>query len=142
MPRLSQWFVRAALGYLVVGFTIGGLLLVEKALRVAPALWRLLPVHVEFLLAGWTVQFAMGVAFWLLPRFAGGSSRGNETAAWWAFALLNAGIWLAALGPPLDGPTGLVLGGRLAEAAASVAFAIHAWPRVHPPRGGRVPPAW
>jgi hypothetical protein len=31
MPRLSVWFVRAALVYLALGFTCGALLLAHKA---------------------------------------------------------------------------------------------------------------
>lgn len=130
MPRLSCWLVRASLGYLLAGFTLGALILAQKGLPLAPLAWRLFPAHLEFLLGGWTVQLAMGVAFWILPRFAGGVSRGNEAAAWWAFGLLNAGVLLAGLGPVLGAPGSLVLAGRAAEAAAAVAFAVHAWRRV------------
>lgn len=48
------------------------------------------PPHVEFMLIGWTVQLTMGVAFWILPRFEGGVSRGAVGYAWFAFVLLNA----------------------------------------------------
>jgi hypothetical protein len=46
--------------------------------------------------------------------------------AWIAWALLNAGVLLG-----LAGVTTLL--GRLAEAGAALAFAIHAWPRIKPP---------
>jgi len=52
----------------------------------------LMTPHVEFLLIGWTVQLTMGVAFWILPRFEGGTSRGAVGYAWLAFVLLNAGV--------------------------------------------------
>ena len=70
MTRLSVWPVRTALIYLAIGFLLGALMLFEKGARIDPALLRLLPMHVEFVLVGWTVQLAMGVAFWILPRFS------------------------------------------------------------------------
>ncbi len=132
MPRLSVWFVRIALIYLVVGFTFGGLLLFHKGVPLHAALWRLLPAHVEFVLFGWTVQLAMGVAFWILPRFNQGPERGDERPAWVAFVLLNLGVLLAGLGGALGAAMPILLLGRLAEAGAALAFTLHAWPRVRP----------
>jgi hypothetical protein len=132
MPLLSRWFIRAALVYLALGFTFGGLLLFHKGIPLHPLMWRLLPAHIELLLFGWTVQLAMGVAFWMFPKFGGGTSRGNEKAVWVAFVLLNVGVWLVALTPLLDMPLWLSFIGRLMEAGAAVAFSLHAWPRVKP----------
>lgn len=133
MPRLSCWFIRSALLHLAVGLTLGSLLLFHKGTPIYPLLWRLLPVHIEFLLFGWTVQLAMGVAFWIFPRFW--RSRGNETPAWLAFGLISVGVWLGGLGPVFGASDWLILVGRLAEAGAAVAFAVHSWPRVKPPGG-------
>ncbi len=130
MPRLSIWFVRSALIHLALGFTFGGLMLWNKGLPIHPVLWRLLPAHMEFLLVGWTVQLALGVAFWILPRFY--SSRGNTKPAWLAFFLINGGVWLAGMGATLGAPADVILLGRVLEAAAALAFAVHAWPRVKP----------
>lgn len=131
MPRLSRWFIRSALLHLALGFTLGGLILFHKGVPLHPLVWRLLPAHIEFLLFGWTVQLIMGVGFWIFPRFR--RSRGNEWPAWLAFGLLNAGIWLAGLGPALAAPAFILFLGRSAEAGAVVAFAVHAWPRLKPP---------
>ena len=130
MPRLSTWFIKASLIYLATGFTLGALMLANKGLRFSPLAWRLLPVHIELLLTGWIVQLAMGVAFWILPRFQ--SSRGDVRPAWAAFALLNGGLLLVAAGTLLGAPGWIALAGRLAEVAAVAAFALNAWPRVKP----------
>lgn len=131
MPRLAVWSVRAALIYLVTGFTLGLLLLIHKGVPIHPALWRLLPAHIEFLLLGWTLQLALGVAFWILPRFY--TDRGTVRLAWLALGLLNAGIWLTVTGFWLDDGRALALSGRALEAAAVALFAVHAWPRIKPP---------
>jgi hypothetical protein len=89
--------------------------------------------HIEFLLFGWTLQLVMGVGFWIFPRFRG--SRGNEQPAWLAFGLLNAGVWLAGLGPILATPALILLLGRLAEVGAVAAFAAHTRSRLKPPGG-------
>lgn len=130
MPRLSVFYVRTALVYLAAGLTLGALLLWNKGIPLHPVTWRLLPAHIEFLLIGWTVQLALGVAFWILPRWQ--SARGDERPAWAAFVLLNVGIWLVVLPPWLGLPEFLVTAGRIGEAAAAAAFALHAWPRVKP----------
>ena len=130
MPRLSVWLIRFSLAYLALGFTFGSLLLFHKGIPLHPLLWRLLPAHIEFVLFGWTAQLAMGMAFWILPRFPSPPVRGDEAPAWAAFALVNLGVWLLALAPFNSASAWLAFSGRLAEAGGVLAFALHAWPRV------------
>jgi cbb3-type cytochrome oxidase subunit 1 len=130
MPRLSAWFVRAALVYLFLGFTFGGLLLFHKGVPLHPALWRLLPSHIEFVLFGWTAQLIMGMAFWILPRFPRLPVRGNEQLAWAAFILVNSGIMILAISSfGLDNAY-LNLIGKVAETVGVIAFGLHALPRI------------
>ncbi len=138
MPRLACWFVRAALVDLLAAFTAGALLLADKGAGGRGAVWALFATHVELALVGWVIQLALGVAFWVLPRLAGGTSRGPEGPAWAAFWLLNAGVLLAIAGSLAGGSRGglVVLAGRGAELAAVGAFAIHAWPRVRAAASG------
>lgn len=131
MPRAACWIVRAALLYLLVGFTLGALLLINKALAWSPLFWLLLPAHIEFLMIGWTLLLVMGVAYWILPRFQ--TERRRVALVWLAFALINLGVWAVALAPVTGGAQTWVAVGRTAEVAAAAAFAIHAWPRVKPP---------
>jgi hypothetical protein len=127
MPRLSAWFIRASLIYLLIGFTFGALILAQKGIPYHPAVWNLFPTHIEFLLLGWLVQLAMGVAFWILPRF--GRQRGNEKLIWGAFISLNLGISLTAFQPWLSYA---LLAGRILEFAGILLFIIGSWPRVKP----------
>ena len=132
MPRLSRYFIRAALCYLVAGFTVGTLLLLDKAVALHPRLWLWLPAHIEFLLLGFMLQLVMGVAYWILPRFRNPPVRGRSRAAWLAFALLNAGVIAVSVSALFGTPVFLTLLGRLSETGSALAFAVHAWPRVKP----------
>lgn len=130
MPRVSAWAVRLSLLYLSAGFVLGALLLVNKAFPLLPAVWGWLPVHAELLLSGWVLQLALGVAYWILPRFTGGA-RGSEGAAVPALAVYNLGIWLAA-GGALAGLAWLALAGRMMQAGGAALFLFNLWRRVKP----------
>lgn len=129
MPRLSRWAIRLALGYLLAGFTIGALILVNKGTGWWPWIWRWLPGHQEFLLLGWTTQFALGVAYWIFPRYRG-NRRGNPALAVLAVVGLNGGVWLVTLAPWLGVFWRLM--GRGLEGLAVALFVLYAWPRVKP----------
>lgn len=129
MPGASVWFIRAALAYLLAGFTLGALLLAAKGLPLPLGVWRWLPVHFELLLVGWFVQLVMGVAYWIFPRFGmTRAARGREGLAWLALALLNGGIWAVSVAV-LNGPATLAVIGRAMEVLAAATMALNVWAR-------------
>lgn len=101
MPLISVVIIRTALLQLALGATLGGLLLAEKGLHLAPWLWTLRPGHIQMMLIGWTVQLACGVAIWILPRLDAAGGRGSLRSAWVAYVTLNGGVLLALLHAPL-----------------------------------------
>jgi hypothetical protein len=119
MPRLSGLMIRTALAYLAIGFLVGALLLIQRAVPLGDWLPRLVPVHIEYLLLGCIVQLALGVAFWILPRFRSGAERGRPAPAWLAFTLLNLGVQAVALGGAAGAPFTMGLLGRCAEELAA-----------------------
>ncbi|HEY3310674.1 MAG TPA: hypothetical protein VGK00_03445 [Anaerolineales bacterium] len=131
MPRLSRFFIRAALIYLFLGFTFGGLILANKGIPFAPLLWALLPVHIEFLISGWLTQLALGVVFWILPRHPVGPPRGDERWSWVAFGLINAGILVYSL-TPFVSISWLGLTARSLEVAGFAAYVAGNWTRIKP----------
>lgn len=130
MPPLSTYFIRLAFTHLTIGFTFGALMLANKGVPFAGWLWRLRPAHIEILLVGWLIQLALGVSFWITPRFWERPVRGNVTGAWIALVLLNAGVWLVSITTFLGLQTDFVLAGRFLECGAAMAFARHLWPRI------------
>ncbi|GJQ51795.1 MAG: hypothetical protein HKUEN02_06420 [Anaerolineaceae bacterium] len=131
MPRLSVYFIRASLIYSVLGFTVGGLLLANKGIMYFPALWNLLPLHIELAFMGWMVQLTMGMAFWILPRFSNEFPRGNETLVWASFILINVGIFFVGV-YSLFAIQGFAFIGRAVEFLGLAAFAVGNWKRIKP----------
>jgi hypothetical protein len=136
MPVLSRWFIRTALIYLILGVTLGSLLLADKVLGFSGSLWGLLPLHIEWLLLGWTLQLAMGIAWWILPR---PSPRLQRTGwAWSSYALLNGGLGLSAVARlvpfSLSGQLQLLswifFMTTLMQVASVGFYALALWPRV------------
>lgn len=126
MPRLARWYVKTALLYLAVGTLLGAIILWNKGITL-PGAWRLLAPHIALVTWGWLLLLTLGVAYWILPRW--GQERRRVWLAASAYLCLNAGLWLVALAPWLSAAWLNAAGGAL-QAAGSLAFALHAWPRV------------
>jgi cbb3-type cytochrome oxidase subunit 1 len=123
MPKLSTFFIRAALLHLGIGYTIAALLLANKGVPFSAELWRLLEPHVQILIFGWMLQLAMGVAFYALPRLPNTQARyGDEWLGWLSFVLINAGVWLSI--------TIFPFAGKLIILLAGLAFVRLMFPRV------------
>lgn len=78
---------------------------------------------------GWMIQLAMGVAFWILPRFRRGAPRGEERWSWLALVLVNAGICLVGMNALVSSEVFTLLG-RASEILGLIAFMIGNWRRV------------
>ncbi len=129
MPRLSTIVIRIALMQLGLGFALGAWLLTAPGL---PTLWTpvwLRPAHLELALLGWTLQLAMGVAYWILPKFPTLPERGRLAPVVAAFALLNLGVVLA-IASAVISSDGMLAAGRLAQLGSVALFATHARPRI------------
>ena len=129
MPRLTFWAVRLSLGYLLAGFSLGALMLANKGMSYGAWTWRLLPLHVEFLLLGFICQLVIGIAYWILPRFLDGS-RGNLAQYRASLICLNLGVWAAGCYGAFGLPGWVLLAGRVLEGFAVFLFLINAWLRV------------
>jgi hypothetical protein len=140
MDRLSALMLRASFLWLLLGVVLGGLMLVDRA---APGEWRrwASPTHGHILFVGWFVQFALGVAFWLLPRrHTPERPLGYpERLAFAAVAALNLGLALRVVGEPAEraGYTAawtlsMLTISALLQVGAVAVFVGLLWPRVGP----------
>jgi cbb3-type cytochrome oxidase subunit 1 len=130
-----EWFVKAflkaSLAWLALGVTLG----VAMAARPAWTIYRL--AHVHIVLLGFVTMMICGVAYHVIPRFAGFPLHSRRAAGWhwWianaGLALLVAGFMVrgrgAAAGTPL-----LALGGSVSALGAYL-FAYLLWRTIDGP---------
>ena len=147
MDPLSVRMVRAALIWLALGFILGGLMLADASV---PGSWRgwYAPTHGHILFVGWFLQFAVGIAYWLLPRKRTDDSPlgYNERAANLSFVILNIGLLIRVFAEPaprVGYMTSLIdellIGSAVAHVAAIGIFVVQLWSRLipRPPRRNR-----
>jgi hypothetical protein len=133
MPPLTRWYIKSALGCLVLGLVLGVLQLVPGA----PAVLAVAgPAVIHLLVVGWITQMIFGVAYWMFPKFTTARPRGDDAIAMATFVLLNGGLLLRVIVEPVhtlrpSSALGAVLAiAALAQALAAVGFVRNTWPRV------------
>ncbi len=131
MPAAAAWMIRLAFGYLAAGFVLGAVML-GAGLRTPP----MILIHGEWLLWGWMLQLAFGVAAWILPK---SPQRREWTAVWVALVLLNVGLVVVTMGGAAQQPLSVAAGRSLLLASAAV-FAAYIWPRIRSFREKMVKP--
>lgn len=135
MPRLTRLYIKSSLIYLAAALALGFVLTLPAA-REQSLLLGLSPAYFHLFMVGWVTQMIFGVIYWMFPIISRARPRGNESLAWAAFVLLNAGLLLRVIGEPLlyeygAGPIGWVLVVAAAlQWLAAVCFVVNAWPRV------------
>ena len=139
MPPIARTFVKAAFVYFLVAFLLGALMMLDRWLVFSRWLRVVYMSQLHLLMVGWITQLAIGVAYWIFPRFPKEQDprpRGSDSLAWFVLISLNAGLllrfviepfyltgakpWLAAL---------MALAGVL-QALAAVGFGWIIWGRI------------
>lgn len=131
-PEVARGMILLSLLYLVLGFSFGGLILSHKGAPLHPAVWRLLPAHVDFLLLGWLTQLTLAAAYWIFPRFPTPPQRGSALRHGLEIATFNLGLWITALSPLFSNPNWLTLIGRTLQTAGLALFSLDLWRRIRP----------
>ncbi len=130
MTKFSVIALRIALFYLVVGVTLGTIVLIEKALGVRFWFGEIVAIHRSLLLYGWTLHLIIGVAYWILPTFGARINVGREGFARASLVLLNIGVIGTSLAVFLEPSAAFDIIGYIFILMGSGSFALHAWPRV------------
>lgn len=128
MPAVSRLMIRLSLIYLLLGLILGTLMLINKAHFIHPAMWFVLPAHIEWMIFGWIIQFTLGTAYWILPRILETKGRGPIWPAWLMAVSLNVGILFVTAGGFIG--SSYVLTGRIFEILAVLLFVMLHWKRV------------
>lgn len=130
MPAQSIWMIRISLVYLLIISLIGSLLLIHKVIDIHPMMWAFLPVHYEMAIWGWLVQFVMGTAYWIFPRYLQPKPRGSVRTAWLVVVLLNTGVLFLIVENLLQISRLFKMSGRVLIIASILCFASIMWERV------------
>ncbi len=109
-------------------------MLANKGLGIAPALWSLLPAHIDFLLWGLDTATCNRGCILDPATLQQSAPAGKCEPSLDSGHFANAGIWIDGVSPFLLHLSYLNLMGRGLLILAAMAFALHAWPRVKPSR--------
>lgn len=130
MPLASRILIKCSYIYLLLAMVLGAIMLIHKAQPLHPAVWQLLPLHIEMAIFGWIIQFTLGTAYWMLPRFLTGRQRGPRSLAFAMIIALNMGIVLTLAGHMMATALPLMLVGRILELLAVFLFVSLHWQRI------------
>jgi len=127
MPEVSIWMLRCSLIWLLVAVLSGSFILLEKSFQFEPMVWQLIPLHIEAAMIGWMVQFVLGVAYWMFPRYQSVSARGSKRIGWLLVLSINGSTGMAVI----SGATpDVLLGGRALLVISILLFLALIWRRV------------
>jgi uncharacterized membrane protein len=131
--------IRASFVYFVAAFLLGALMMLDDWWNFGRWLQAVYLSQLHLLVVGWITQLAIGVAYWMFPRFLKEQNprpRGSDALAWTVFVCLNVGLLLRFLVEPfsLMNPqpwlSALVALSGILQAVAALCFAWLIWGRI------------
>ena len=138
MPPLARVFVRASFVYLLAAFLLGALMIFD-GLTLGRWLRSVYLSQIHLLVVGWISQLALGIAYWMFPRFLKEQNPQPRGAVWlaWAVAVcLNTGLVLRFAVEPFALMTSepwmkaLVALSGVLQALAAAGFGVLIWGRI------------
>ncbi len=136
MPKLTRWFLRSSMAFLLLSLLFGLLTAAARTGPVLASLPPLTPAYFHSFLVGWVTQLIFGVAFWMFPKYTQEKPRGSEPLGWATFWLLNLGLGLRLVAEPAvaripDAGLGWALAlSAIMQWLAGLAFVANTLPRV------------
>lgn len=139
MPPIARAYVRAAFLYFIAAFVLGALVLADRWLGSIRWIKAASVSQVHLLVVGWITQLAIGVAYWMFPRFRKDQDqrpRGSDALAWAVLGTLNGGLLLRLLAEPLyymgirPWPAALLALAGVLQALAGLGFGWLIWGRI------------
>jgi hypothetical protein len=122
--------------YFVAALVLGALQELQGPLHLHPVFAATGPAHLHLLVVGWITQMIFGVAYWMFPKYAPDTPRGNNAIAVATFVLLNVGLLIRVVFEPVRAwhpdavPGWPLVVAAVAQWLAGLGFAANTWPRV------------
>jgi len=91
MYSLVRRYIKTAIGFLVVGLTLGGWMIAIRELSHGVASQYLVSAHTHAIFVGFVMMMILGVALWLFPR-------PDKTDQRYRPAFAEAAYWLVSVG--------------------------------------------
>lgn len=136
MNPLVRRYLKTAIGFLIAGITLGGIVLVRRELTGRYPSPELVSAHTHVILVGFVMMMILGVAQWMFPRPARDDSRYRPAVAEAAYWILTIGT-LARFGAEMARSASdalalrvAVVGGGLGQIAGLALFFYNLWPRI------------
>ncbi len=139
MPPIARAYIKAAFAYFILAFLLGALMMLDRWLGFSRWLKAVYLSQLHLLMVGWITQLAIGVAYWMFPRFKrtqDARPRGSDVLAWAVLIVLNAGLLMRFVFEPLYlmGPqpwlAALVALAGVLQALAAIGFGLLIWGRI------------
>jgi hypothetical protein len=139
MPPLARTFIKLSFGYFIAAFLLGALMALDRWLGIGRWLKVVYLSQLHLLVVGWLTQLAIGVAYWMFPRFLkeqDARPRGSDALGWAVLVCLNVGLLARFVFEPLYllGPqpwlTVVIAISGVLQAAAAVGFGLLIWGRI------------
>ena len=136
MPRLTRWFIKTALIYLVLALLTGLIVAAGSSVEIPDPLANLTPLYFQLLMAGWITQLIFGVANWMFPIFTREEPRRSPLLGWSVYILFNTGLLLHIIaegGQTLGAffvPSWSFWLAALLQFVAATAFVFNTWNRI------------
>lgn len=122
--------------YFLIGFLVGGVLLIELGWRGRTLFSVLQPVYWHLLLVGWLMQCVFGVAYWIFPTFSKAQPQRSSGLGWVTYGTLNLGLLLRAVVEPWHslaphhGVGWLLVPAAFLQVTAGWCFVCNTWGRI------------
>ncbi len=135
MPRITRFFLKSALMYLVAAIVIE-LLATAPVPAVRSVATQLRPSAFHFFFVGWLSQMIFGVSHWLFPIFSKSEPRGKQWLIDSSFILVNLGLLMRAVSEApfwqsvYSHSQEVLLMSGVVQWLGFIAYAMHIWPRI------------